>query len=322
MDTLSVLHQNISKDTPEDEKENILKNVEIMRKVIFKNARDVKESNVEPYEYDEVLNKLYNEAEVAYRNVLKAEDEVKSAEKRLKEYNSKANKSVLSAVKSALTATKAVYTLKLKQVNDRARKESETAGRGIGKVKLKGRGLKGAGRAHLSGQVRLEGVVRKGRTYNLNDIQGMATPSAYIYKPLGSKCIRIPDLDAGSLVIVQPNRRKIGPKRGISNDLQKMLKDLVYEKNIEQSEYDQLTTEDKQIFKETLAATHLQHNLREKLADPLDSLKAEYFKLKGEIELGNDNPSIIKQLKVITVDMYSNRLISDDEFKNIIVRLI
>ncbi|RAW35763.1 hypothetical protein PC110_g7966 [Phytophthora cactorum] len=185
-----------------------------------------------------------------------------------------------------------------------------------------GRGLRGAGRAHLGGQPKLDGVVRKGRTYNLNDIQGMATPSAYTYKPLGSKYIRIPDLDAGMLVIVQPNRRKIGPKREVSEELQKMLKDLVYSKNINQSSYDQLSTDDKKIFKEILAATHLQHSFSEKLADPLEALKAEYFKLKGEIELDNDNPSILKQLKVITVDMYSNHLISDDEFKNVIVRLL
>ncbi|GMF65301.1 unnamed protein product [Phytophthora lilii] len=101
-----------------------------------------------------------------------------------------------------------------------------------------------------------------------------------------------------------------------------MLRDLVYSQDINQASYDQLSTDDKKIFKEILAATHLQHSFREKLADPLESLKAEYYKLKGEIELGDDNPSILKQLKVITVDMYSNRLISDDEFKQVITRLL
>ncbi|KAL3672223.1 hypothetical protein V7S43_002885, partial [Phytophthora oleae] len=52
-----------------------------------------------------------------------------------------------------------------------------------GRGKLKGRGLRGAGVAPL------DGVIRRGRTYNLNEIQGLATPSAYTYKQLGSKYI-------------------------------------------------------------------------------------------------------------------------------------
>ncbi|ETL48187.1 hypothetical protein L916_02177 [Phytophthora nicotianae] len=47
--------------------------------------------------------------------------------------------------------------------------------------KLKGRGLRGAGMTPLEGATR-----RKGQTYNLNDIQNLATPSAYIYRKLGS----------------------------------------------------------------------------------------------------------------------------------------
>ncbi|KAG6964486.1 hypothetical protein JG687_00005952 [Phytophthora cactorum] len=184
------------------------------------------------------------------------------------------------------------------------------------KPELKGRGLRGAGVAPL------EGVVRRGRTYNLNEIQGLATPSAYVYRQLGSKYIRIPDLDNKNLVIVQPNRRKCGPKRQIGEGLQSMIRTLAFKQHIDQAAYDKLSIDDKKLFKEILAITHLQYNFHDRLEDPLESLKAEYDKLKGELELGNDNPSIIKQLKSLSVDMYSNRLISDSEFKDIIVRLI
>ncbi|KAG3232430.1 hypothetical protein PI124_g22488 [Phytophthora idaei] len=181
---------------------------------------------------------------------------------------------------------------------------------------LKGRGLRGAGVTPL------EGVVRRGRTYNLNEIQSLATPSAYIYRQLGSKYIRIPDLNAKILVIVQPNRRKCGLKREISFQLQAMIRALAFKQHIDQAEYDKLSIDDKKLFKEILAITHLQYNFHDRLEDPLESLPAEYDKLKGELELGNDNPSIIKQLKSPSVDMYSNRLISDSEFKDIIVHLI
>ncbi|ETO59172.1 hypothetical protein F444_22451 [Phytophthora nicotianae P1976] len=169
----------------------------------------------------------------------------------------------------------------------------------------------------------LEGATRrKGQTYNLNDIQNLATPSAYIYRKLGSKFIRLPDLDKKTQTICQPNRRKCGPMREISDSLQSMIKDLVFKNELSQDKYDKLSIDDKKLFKEVLSITHLQYNFSEQLEDPLESLRMEYDKLKGELMLGNDNPSILKQLKVVCVDMYSNKLISDSEFKSIITRLL
>ncbi|GMF25204.1 unnamed protein product [Phytophthora lilii] len=93
---------------------------------------------------------------------------------------------------------------------------------------------------------------KRGRTYNLNEIQGLATPSAYIYRQLGSKYIRLPDLDAKTLVLVQPNRRKCGPKCQISNGLQAMIKTLVYKLNIDQAAYDKLSIDDKKCSRKSL----------------------------------------------------------------------
>lgn len=101
-----------------------------------------------------------------------------------------------------------------------------------------------------------------------------------------------------------------------------MIRTLVYKNQIDQDSYDTLNIDDKKLLKEFLAITHLQYNFHDKLTNPLEIFRAEYDKLKGELDLGNDNPSIIKQLKSLTVDMYSNRLISDNEFKEIIMRLL
>jgi hypothetical protein len=303
---------------------NVNDNLKIIREVIFKNAYDVKQQSEELYEQSE-LDILHDGAERAYQSYGEAQKRYEEAKKSVKGNNSKSARSALKAATSAMKATKSVYTAKYKKYSklavelaeeeERERAADEFAKRSRGQG-LKGRGLRGAGVAPL------DGVVRRGRTYNLNEIQGLATPSAYIYRQLGSKYIRIPDLDAKTLVIVQPNRRKCGPKCQISDQLQSMIKTLVYKQNIDQPTYDKLSIEDKKMFKEILAITHLQYNFHDKLTDPLETLRAEYDKLKGEIELGNDNPSIIKQLKSLTVDMYSNRLISDSEFKDIIVRLI
>lgn len=191
--------------------------------------------------------------------------------------------------------------------------------------KLRGRGLKGAGkpgRPRGSGGAPYSSVQRKGKYYNLNDIQNSGLASAYIYKKLGSKFVRIPDLNNGVLNVCYPSRKKVGPKREISEPVKEMMKDLLYKTSISQTAFDKLSVEDQQLFKEILQVTHIEHAFRDELPDPLITLKMEYDKLKGELLMGNDNPSILKQLKVVTVDMYSNRLISDNEFKQIITRLI
>ncbi|GMG18016.1 unnamed protein product [Phytophthora fragariaefolia] len=303
---------------------NVNDNLKIIREVIFNNADDVKQQSEEVHEERE-LDKLHDDAERAFLNYGEAQKRHEETKKAVKGNSSKAARSALKAAASAVKATKSVYSTKYKKYSrlaqeiaeeeerERAADEFTKRTRGSG---LKGRGLRGAGVAPL------EGVVRRGRTYNLNEIQGLATPSAYVYRQLGSKYIRIPDLDAKTLVIVQPNRRKCGPKCQISDSLQGMIRTLVYKQHIDQPTYDKLSVEDKKMFKEILAITHLQYNFHDKLTDKLETLRAEYDKLKGEIELGNDNPSIIKQLKSLRVDMYSNRLIDDKEFKQIITRLL
>ncbi|KAE8953412.1 hypothetical protein PR001_g32892, partial [Phytophthora rubi] len=75
--------------------------------------------------------------------------------------------------------------------------------------------------------------------------------------------------------------------REISDALQGMIKDLVFKNNIEQQKYDKLSVDDKKLFKEILEMTHLQYNFAEQLKDPLESLRMEYDKLKGELMLGN-----------------------------------
>ncbi|CEG41886.1 uncharacterized protein PHALS_03269 [Plasmopara halstedii] len=286
----------------EDRRNNLDHNLMVLNMAIIGTAQDIMRQSIGEY-HDEDLQKLHDDAEASFQTYGEAQKRYEAAKLAVKGSNSKAARSALKATHSALIATKSVYQSKAKRYSD-------------ARPKLQGRGLRGAGVAPL------EGVVRRGRTYNLNEIQGLATPSAYIYRQLGSKYIRLPDLDAKTLVLVQPNRRKCGPKCSISDSLQAMIKTLVYKQNIDQNDFDKLAIDDKKMFKEILAITHLQYHFHDKLEDPLQTLRAEYDKLKGELELGNDAPSIIKQLKSLTVDMYSNHLISDNEFRDIITRIL
>ncbi|ETO68356.1 hypothetical protein F444_14791, partial [Phytophthora nicotianae P1976] len=89
----------------------------------------------------------------------------------------------------------------------------------------------------------------------------------------GSKFIRLSDLDKKTLTICQPNRRKCGPMREISDSLQSMIKDLVFNNELSQEKYDNLSIDDKKLFKEVLSITHLQYNFSEQLEDPVESLR-------------------------------------------------
>lgn len=169
-----------------------------------------------------------------------------------------------------------------------------------GKI-LTGRGLRGAG-----------GV--KPHVANLKYCGGA---SAFDYKQIGSKFIRLPDLHSNILNLKQPNRTSIGRKKKISGELTKVIKDLVYDGHVNQDLYDKLSISEKNTFTDILKITHLQWQLKDGWRDPNSTLRAEFDKLRGEVALGNDNPDLIRQLKSMTVDLYSQKLISEDDFKTI-----
>ncbi|GLE06260.1 hypothetical protein PINS_up015507 [Pythium insidiosum] len=161
---------------------------------------------------------------------------------------------------------------------------SKVEGMGISKSKvfLRGRGLKGAG-----------------RVYNLREIEGTGIASDLKYKRLGSKFIRVSDLHDNKLKLVYPNRTQ---------------------HDINQQTYNGLSISDKRLFHEILRLTHLQHQFSTPLADPMETLQAEFDKLRSQvIGLGNSNPNAIRELKALSVDLYSQKLISEDDFKQIIL---
>lgn len=174
-------------------------------------------------------------------------------------------------------------------------------GMGLSKIQLRGRGLMGAG------------------AKNLREIEGTGTASDLKYKRLGSKFIRVKDLRENRLKLVYPNRTPVGKLRDIDPKLSKLIDRLLFDKDIDQHLYGQLSIDDKKLFCEILKSTHLQHQFSNALEDPIESLRAEFDKLVGQVQLGNDNPDLIRELKTIAVDLYSQKLISDDDFKSIVL---
>ncbi|GMF66000.1 unnamed protein product [Phytophthora lilii] len=175
------------KKLDEQRRKNLDDNLEALNDAILKSVHDIRRQSIEEYDHDDNLQRLHDDSEAADQAYGEAQKRYEKAKEAVRGSNSKSARSALTAATAAMRATKAVFQAKARRYSD----ASQVSGSG-----LKGRGLRGAGVDPL------EGVVRRGRTYNLNEIQGLATPSASSYKQLGSKYIRIPDLDAKTLVIV------------------------------------------------------------------------------------------------------------------------
>jgi len=187
-----------------------------------------------------------------------------------------------------------------------------------------GRGLTGAG--YINKELRdKDGNLIKyhsNKGYNLAQLEGTGNASALAYKRIGTKFVHLPKLNDHLLKVVYPNRSAVGAQKRISAELAQLIKTLVFDGMIDNQLYESLPLADKRVFHELLRITHTQHALRDPVKDPRDVLKQEYIKLKGELMLGNDNPAMIRELKQVLVDMYSTKLISDDEFKQVLVALV
>ncbi|GMF37457.1 unnamed protein product [Phytophthora fragariaefolia] len=169
---------------------------------------------------------------------------------------------------------------------------------------LMGRGLRGGGIAPR----------RKARTYNLADIEGSGSASDLKYKRIGTKFIRKADLN-NALKLVFPNRTIVGPIRAMSDELAATVKDLLYNDNISQLAYRDLSIEDQTVFYEIVKQTHVEHTLQTPIEDPRLTLKAEFDKLRGEISLGNNNPDMLRELYCLVADMFEQKMLSNKEFR-------
>ncbi|CEG49430.1 uncharacterized protein PHALS_07194 [Plasmopara halstedii] len=167
----------------------------------------------------------------------------------------------------------------------------------IEKHSLKGRGLRGAGVNH---------------TKNLRDAVGA---SKMEYRVLGSKFIRLPDLHNNVLNIKHNNRTSAKNQFKMSDEMTKLVSELVFEGNINQKLYETLDHSEKIKFFKLLKLTHLYYSNKSILEDPNNRLIQEFNKLRGEVALGNDNPELIKELKNLLIDMHELKLINTLDFR-------
>ena len=144
------------------------------------------------------------------------------------------------------------------------------------------------------------------------------------YHQLGEKMIHKGRLDEGKLSLYHPSGGMVSKKRDISDKLVKLLKLMIYEDRFDNNLYNELSMEDKKIFDELVKQSKLQYDTRFKLHEyknPIQMLKEEYEKLTGEINIGNNNPELIKKLKSVVIELFTNKVISENDFKQLINEL-
>ncbi|DAZ99691.1 TPA: hypothetical protein N0F65_000869 [Lagenidium giganteum] len=155
-------------------------------------------------------------------------------------------------------------------------------------------------------------------TKNLREAVGA---SKMDYKPLGSKFIRLADLHNNVLNLKHNNRTSAMNKLKMSDALTKLIKELTFDGNINQQLYNSLPHSEQNVLVKVLKLTHLYYSDKSVLEDPNKRLIQEFDKLRGEIALGNNNPDLIRELKLITMDLHAQKIISDNDCRSIIVNL-
>ncbi|DAZ99644.1 TPA: hypothetical protein N0F65_001881 [Lagenidium giganteum] len=65
-----------------------------------------------------------------------------------------------------------------------------------------------------------------------------------------------------------------------------------------------LSHSDKDLFVKVLKLTHLYYNDKSVIEDPNNRLIADFNKPCGELALEKNNPELIRELKLITVDLH------------------
>lgn len=147
----------------------------------------------------------------------------------------------------------------------------------------------------------------------------------------GSYVISLNALKKGYLHIRYPSGANIpGVKKVIiSSVLKKIINDIIFEKRFEESDYEQLGEAEKKLFDDALMMCkiddkdckliykHKKYNDKER-----DEMVNRFNILKGEIIAGNDNPSLVKELKALLFKMQSEKVISRTDYTRIMEKLI
>jgi hypothetical protein len=149
-------------------------------------------------------------------------------------------------------------------------------------------------------------------------------------KNFGNYALSLNALKKGFLCVRYPSGAQIPhfPKVMISSRFKKIINDLVFEDKFAEEDYMDLDESEKKLFDDLITFCKLdkKNNVKvykhKKYSDKdRDETIKRFNILKGELIAGNDNPNIIKELKLLMMKMYNDKIISKAELNRIMYQL-
>jgi hypothetical protein len=149
-------------------------------------------------------------------------------------------------------------------------------------------------------------------------------------KNFGNYALSLNALKKGFLCIRYPSGAYISgfPRTMISSRLRKILNDIVFEDKFLEEDYRDLDEAEQKLFDDLITFCKMDKKdsvklyKHKKYSDKdRDEMIKRFNILKGELLAGNDNPNIVKELKVLVLKMYHEKVISKTEMNKIMYHL-
>lgn len=149
-------------------------------------------------------------------------------------------------------------------------------------------------------------------------------------KNFGNYALSLNALKKGYLCIRYPSGAYISgfPRTMISSRLRKILNDIVFEDKFLEDDYRDLDEHEQKLFDDLITFCKMDKKdsvklyRHKKYSDKeRDEMIKRFNILRGELLAGNDNPSIIKEMKLLILKMYHEKIISKPEMNKIMYQL-
>jgi len=149
-------------------------------------------------------------------------------------------------------------------------------------------------------------------------------------KNFGNYSLSLNSLKKGFLYVRYPSGAAIPhfPKVMISSRFRRIINDLIYEDRFVEEDYTGLDDTEKKLFDDliTLCKLDKKDNVKiyrhKKYSDKdRDEIIKRFNILKGELLAGNDNPNLVKELKLLVIKMQNDKIISKTESNKLIYQL-
>jgi hypothetical protein len=149
-------------------------------------------------------------------------------------------------------------------------------------------------------------------------------------KNFGNYVLSLNALKKGFLCLRYPSGNQIPgfPKTMITSKLRKIINDIVYEDKFQEEDYMNLDEDEQKLFDDliTFCKMDKKDNVKlykhKKYSDKnRDETIKRFNVIKGEIMAGNDNPNVVKELKLLMLKMYNEKIISKSELNRIMYQL-